>query len=169
MFQLKSIKIQMYGGIIGGSVILSSAISILEFTHKHSKSGYYFWSKDVRNVTSAINNIGVFLLLVGTVLLGLGVVATILKNTGKICPNCERIYDQNTVKCSMCKTDLTYAKNVKAYLSEKPKMVPKGTFSMSNGRSVVRPLNVNKRFCVYCGKELVAEVVFCPHCGNKVN
>ena len=169
MFQLKNIKIQMYGGIIGGSAVLYIAMFVFKLANKQTKSGYYYWSKDVRNVTSAINNIGIFFSLRGVVLLGLGIVAVILKNTGKICPNCDRIYGQNTVKCSTCKTDLTYAKSVKAYLSEKPEIMSKGTSGMSNGQSTVCSLNVSQRFCAYCGKELSAKVLFCPHCGNKVN
>lgn len=169
MFRVKSIKIQMYGGIIGGSALLYIAMEAFDIANKYSKSGYYYWSKDVRNVTAATNNLGIFLLLVGAVLLGLGIAAAILKNTGKICPGCERVFTRTTAMCPKCRIDLTHAESAKIYLAVKPKIMPKGTPSASNRLPGVWQQSGNKKFCACCGKELSVEVAFCPHCGNKVN
>lgn len=169
MFGVKNIKIQMYVGLIGAASAFMSASSMFSIAKKCTKISYYYWSRDVRDVASIMDGIGIFLLLIGVVLLGVGLAAVMSKKTGMFCPNCEKVFFKFAVKCPRCKADLRYAKSVKEYLSEKPRIMPKGTVEMNNRQPIGRPYNGNKRFCAYCGNGLTVEAAFCPHCGNKAN
>lgn len=169
MVGVKNIKIQMYGGLIGAAVVFMAASLLFDTAKKYTRSGYYYWSRDVRDVVSIMNGIGVFLLLIGVGLLGAGIVAMILKKSGKFCPDCEKVFFRTAVMCPRCKTDLRYAKSVKMYLSERPRIMPKGTIETNNRQQISRSYSRTNRFCAHCGKELVAEVIFCPYCGNKAN
>ena len=169
MFQLKNIKIHTYGWIFGAITVFFFADTILDSANKFSTSDYYYWSKDVRNVASSIRTFANFLFLVSAIQMGIGIMALVLKNTGKYCPDCERIYSKSAIKCPRCKTDLTHAKSVKEYLAKKPKIIPKATPTILSRPPIIWKQNDHKKFCTYCGNELSVESAFCPHCGNKIN
>lgn len=169
MLGIKNIKIQMYVGFIGAAIVFMTALAVFDTAKKYTRSSYYYWSRDARDVVSIMNGIGIFLMLIGVALLGLGFAAMILKKCGKFCSECETVFFWFAVMCPRCKTDLRYAKSVKTYLAERPQLMSKGDIEINSGQQRGRPYNANNRFCVYCGKELMTEVVFCPYCGNKVN
>lgn len=169
MLGVKNIKKQMYVGFIGAAIVFMTASAVLDTAKKYTRSSYYYWSRDVRDVVSIMNGIGIFLILIGVVLLGSGFSAMILIKCGKFCPECEKVFFRFVVMCPRCKTDLRYAKSVKTYLAERPLVMSMEPIEINGGQQSGRSYSGNSRFCTYCGKELVTKVAFCPYCGNKTN
>lgn len=169
MFEVKNIRIQMRVGIMTAVIVFMLSGFVFHIAQKCSKSYYYYWSGDLKNMVSIMNVLGIFLLFIGIVLMGVGLAAAILINTGKVCPDCEKVYMNSAVVCPRCNRDLRYAKSIREYLVEKSKNISRGAAGTVNQQPIGRQYHVKKRFCAYCGEELLAEAVFCPHCGNKGN
>ncbi len=169
MYRARNIKMLMFINFIGAISWYILAIILFRDASKYYNNGYYYWSSGIRDAASKLTMGGLLFLFGGSVQLALGFSAAVLKNIGKVCPDCERVFLSSINVCTKCKTDLTYAKSVKEYVAVKPKIIPKGIQNISSVSPMVGQQNGNKRFCAYCGKELSVRAAFCQQCGNKVN
>lgn len=177
MYKARAIKIQIILHGISFLFDIFMAMAILFFVIDMRGSSKYYWSSDVRKAVSFLSGVVVVFLIGGAVSLGIALRGSKLRQTGKVCPNCEAVHPGITVKCPKCGADMAYAKNVDEYLAENPtvsKSTPSagGSIGPSNtsnteGKTEDKTEVSDRRFCGQCGQKINSGSAFCSHCGAK--
>lgn len=175
--EIKATKIISFISAIVDFVL---TFSVFSEAADYADSYFYYWSSNARSAVSMYRGFGVFLLILGLVELGLSARIYILEKSGKVCPECERVYLPTEVTCFKCHADLTHAMGVKEYLLANPTASPKKPAVGAPTAAPQKPTAEEppaadgapgaeaKKFCSQCGHAISEGVAFCPNCGKKI-